>query len=296
LYAVFVVWAISIVVFVVTRLSGDPTFLMIEPGAKPEEIASLRNTLGLDRPVPEQYWRFLSGALRGDFGMSLWQRQPSLPLILERVPATLQLAGAAMVFSVGLGLPLGIMASVNRGRAADRFVIGLALVVQAIPSFWMGLLMILLFAVNLGWFPTSGSGSLRHLVLPAITLGSFFLARTARVVRSAMLEVIGQDYVRTARAKGLPERIVIVRHALKNAGIPLITILGLEIGTLLGGAIITETIFAWPGIGRLIVEAIFRRDFPLVQAAVFLTAIAIVTINLLVDAAYAALDPRIRYG
>lgn len=292
----FVLWAVSLVVFFVTRLSGDPTYLMVEPGAKQDEIAALRNSLGLDRPVVEQYWRFLTDALRGDFGKSLWQKQPSMSLILERLPATAQLAGASLALSIGLGLPLGILAAVHRGGVVDRLAIAVALVGQAVPSFWLGLLLIFFFSVNLRIFPSSGSGTPAHLVLPAITLGSFFVARTARIARSALLDVLGSEYIRTARAKGLTEQVVVLRHALKNAAIPLITILGLEVGTLLGGAIVTETIFGWPGLGRLVVEAIFRRDFPLVQATVLSIAAAIVTINLLVDAAYAAADPRIRYG
>jgi peptide/nickel transport system permease protein len=295
LYALFVLVAVSLVVFALTRLSGDPTFLMVDPGATPTEVATLRASLGLDRPLWEQYWRFASGVARGDFGESLWQKQPAMGLLLDRIPATLQLAASAMALSVGLGIPLGVAAALRRGLGLDRFAVAVALVGQAIPSFLMGLLLILVFSVHLGWLPSSGSGSLPHLVLPAITLGSFFLARTARITRSEMLEVLGQDYVRTARSKGLRERSVILRHALKNAAIPLVTILGLEIGTVLGGAVITETIFAWPGVGRLVVDAIFRRDFPLVQAAVFFIAIVIVLVNFGVDLVYAAVDPRIRY-
>jgi peptide/nickel transport system permease protein len=283
------------VVFVVTRLSGDPVLLMVEPGTPTADIDAMRTALGLDAPLYEQYLRFLISSLQGDFGTSLWLKQPSMQVVLGRVPATLQLAVAALLFSLVLGLPLGILAALKRRGVRDRIAIGVTVLGQAVPSYVLGLLLILLFAVNMGWFPSSGSGTLRHLVLPMVTLGGFSLARTARLLRSGMLETLSADFVRTARAKGLDERTIVVRHALKATAIPVVTWLGLEAGTLFAGAIITETIFAWPGLGSLVVQAIAQRDFPLVQAIVTVVAVAIVCINLVVDMLYIRLDPRIRF-
>jgi ABC-type dipeptide/oligopeptide/nickel transport system permease component len=217
-----------------------------------------------------------------------------MDLVLERFPATLQLTFAALLLALVVALPLGVIAAVLRGRLADQLAMGLSVVGQAMPSFWMGILLIMVFAVQLDWFPTSGRGGLEYLVLPAVTLGVHFTALLARLTRTSMLEVLGQDYLTTARAKGLGERAIILRHALKNAAIPIVTLVGLQLGTLLGGAVVTETIFAWPGVGRLAVQSIFNRDYPVVQASVFVLALSFVLINLLVDLAYGYLDPRVR--
>ncbi len=238
--------------------------------------------------------QFLGGALTGDFGVSFRHQQPALPLVLERLPATLELALAALLLSVAVALPLGIVAALHRGRLGDVLAMAFAVVGQATPYFWMGIMLILVVSVELGWLPTSGRGTWQHLILPAVTLATHFAAALARLTRTAMLEVLGQNYVTTARAKGLPERAVILAHALKNAAVPVVTLIGLQFGTLLGGAVVTETVFAWPGVGRLAVQSIFVRDYPVVQAGVLVLALAFVLVNLLVDLLYGLLDPRIR--
>jgi peptide/nickel transport system permease protein len=230
----------------------------------------------------------------GDFGTSFRHQQPALPLVLERLPATLELAGAALLLAVALALPLGVLAAVYRGRIVDVVAMAFAVVGQATPYFWMGIMLILIVSVELAWLPTSGRGGLERLILPAITLGTHFAASLARLTRTSMLEVFGQQFVTTARAKGLSEWSVVLGHTLKNAAVPVITLIGLQFGTLLGGAVVTETIFAWPGVGRLAVQSVFVRDYPVVQAGVFVLALTFVAINLLVDLLYGVLDPRIR--
>ena len=232
--------------------------------------------------------------MRGDFGTSLRQQQPTFTLIGQRLPATLQLASSAMAIALLLGLPLGVLAAIRRGSVWDNALMLFGLLGQSMPVFWLGLLLIMIFAVGLGWFPVAGADTPRHLILPAITLGLFSTAYIARMARSSMLEVLGRDFVRTARAKGLPSRNVVIRHALRNALIPLVTVIGLQFGALLGGAVITETIFAWPGVGRLTIQAIQTKDLPLVQACVVLLASIFVLVNLAVDLLYTYLDPRIR--
>jgi peptide/nickel transport system permease protein len=296
LHALFVVFGVSLAVFFLSHLSGDPTLLMIQPGASQEDVAALRHRLGFDQPLPVQYAQFLSRAVQADFGNSLWQNQPALPLVLERMPATLQLTLAAMAISTVVSVPAGIIAAIKRGSVYDSLVMLVSLLGQSIPVYWLGLMLILTFGVRFELLPTSGYGSISHLILPAITLAAYAMARNARLVRSGMLDVLGQDYIRTARAKGLVEGVVVLRHGLRNAAIPVVTLLALDFGALLGGAVITETIFAWPGVGRLVMQAIFQRDFPLVQAAVFVVAITFVLINLAVDILYTMLDPRIRLG
>ncbi len=296
LRTVIVVWGVVTVVFVVARLSGDPISLLVAPETPPAEIQALRDRLGLNDPLPIQYAVFLRQAVRGDFGTSLRYRQDALQVVLDRVPATLQIAAAAFAFAVLVALPVGILSAVRPNSIFDNVAMLLALVGQAVPTFFLGIVLILLFAVRFGWFPTSGLGSPAGLVLPAITLGAFAAASIARLTRSAMLEVLGQDYVRTARAKGLGERSVVRGHALRNALVPVVTIMGLQFGTLLGGSVVTETVFALPGIGRLIIQSIGNRDYPVVQAGVFLIAVAFVVVNLVVDVLYAVLDPRIRLG
>jgi peptide/nickel transport system permease protein len=292
--AVLVVLGVLLLVFVILQLTGDPARLMLPPEATLEDIERLRRQMGFDRPLPVQFVWFLAGAVRGDFGSSLRYRdQPALEVVLERLPATLELAGATLAWSIPVAFLLGFVSAVRRATVHEGMAMLGALLGQSMPTFWLGLMLILVFAVELGWFPSSGRGGFAHVVLPALTLGGFFMARLTRLVRSGLLEVLGQDYVRTARAKGLGEAAVVTRHALKNAAIPIVTIIGLDIGTVLGGAVITETVFAWPGVGRLAVDSIYVRDFPVVQADVFVIAVAFVIINLAVDIVYTWLDPRV---
>ena len=284
----------SVVVFALVHLSGDPVLLMVSPDAPPDVVATTRQALGFDRPLYEQFARYLSNAAQGDLGMSLRMNRPVILLILERLPATLQLTLAALVIAVLVAIPAGIVSAVKRGTVVDRLAMAGAVAGQAVPIFWLALLLIALFGVRLRWLPVYGSGSLAHFVLPAVSLSTIIMGRLARLVRSSMLEVLGQDYVRTARAKGLGESRVLAVHALRNASIPIVTVLGLQFAQLLGGAVVTETIFAWPGIGRLVVEAIFNRDFPVVQGVVLVVSLIFVAVNVLVDLSYAVLDPRIR--
>ena len=285
---------VSVAVFALVHLSGDPVLLMVSPDAPPEVVTTTRHVLGFDRPLYEQFGRYLGNALQGNLGVSLRMNRPVTTLILERLPATLQLTVAALVIAVVVAIPAGIVSAVKRGTLIDRLAMAGAVAGQAVPIFWLSLLLIAFFGVRLRWLPVYGSGSLAHFVLPAVSLSTIIMGRLARLVRSSMLEVLGQDYVRTARAKGVGESRVLAVHALKNAAIPIVTLLGLQFAQLLGGAVVTETIFAWPGIGRLVVEAIFNRDFPVVQGVVLVVSLIFVAVNLLVDLSYAVLDPRIR--
>lgn len=297
--AVFVLIGVSIVSFMLVRLNGNPVDLMLAPDATQEQRALVTKALGLEDPLPVQYARFLSGAWRFDFGRSLFETSKgAMQVVLEAFPATLLLAGCAFVISLLIAFPIGILSAVKRGSIIDKVGMVLAVIGQSIPVFWLGIIFIGIFAVNLGWFKTSGYNGfdLTYLTLPAITLGLFSAARTTRLVRSGMIEVMTQEYIRTARSKGLQQWVVVRRHALKNAMIPIITVLGLDFATLMGGAAVTETIYAWPGIGRITVESISRRDFPVIQAALFLVALGFVLINLLVDVIYAYLNPRIHYS
>ena len=293
--SLLVLFGVSVVVFLILHLTGDPAALLLPPDATAEDIARFRTAMGFDDPVAVQYLRFLKGAVRGDFGESLRHGEPAMPLVVERLPATFQLAGAGLLIALGLAIPAGIISAMKRNTAVDYVATVAALLGQAMPTFWLGIMLILVFSVRLNWLPSSGRGGLEHLILPAITLGLFTTARITRLTRSGMLEVLAQDYIRTARAKGLGESPVVWKHALKNASIPIVTIVGIDLGTLLGGSVITETIFAWPGVGRLSVQAIFNRDYPVVQSAVFLLASTFVIVNFLVDIVYTYLDPRIRY-
>jgi peptide/nickel transport system permease protein len=293
--SLLVLLGVSAVVFLILHLTGDPALLLLPPDATAEDITAFRKAMGFDDPVAVQYARFLKGALRGDFGQSVRHGEPALDLVLERLPATFELAGAGLLLALCLAIPAGIISAVRRNTLVDYVSTVVALLGQAMPTFWLGIMLILVFSVRLSWLPSSGRGDLEHLILPAITLGLFTTARITRLTRSGMLEVLGQDYIRTARAKGVSERPVVWKHALKNASIPIVTIVGIELGTLLGGSVITETIFAWPGVGRLSVQAIFNRDYPVVQAAVFLLASTFVMVNFLVDIVYTYLDPRIRF-
>lgn len=292
--SIFVIGGVTVVVFMLVRLSGDPTALMISPTASAEDVAELRRQLGFDRPLIVQFWDFLTGVVRGDFGDSLRYREPAFGLVMERLPATVQLTVASLLVAVCVALPAGIISAVKRNTIWDRVSMFLALFAQSMPVFWFGILLILIVSVQLQLLPSSGSGSFRHLILPALTLGLYSTARITRLVRSEMIETISQDFVRTARAKGLRERSVLYRHALRNALIPVVTVIGIEAGGMFAGAVITETVFAWPGIGQLAVTSIFNRDYPLIQAIVFTIACLFVFINLTVDVLYAVLDPRVK--
>ena len=288
---------VSVLVFVILRVvPGDPAKMLLPEGAPQSAIEELNRQLGLQEPLYVQYGLFVQSVFRGDFGQSFQYRAPALQVVTERLMATVQLALAAMLITVGVGVSLGIVAAVRRGTGYDYASTVLAVLGQSLPNFWLGIMLILLFGVALRWLPTSGFESWRHLILPAVTLAAFPMALVARLTRSSMLEILGRDFIRTGRAKGLAEGAVILRHALRNAAVPLLTVLGLQIGTLLGGAVITESVFAWPGMGKLVVDAIFFRDFPVVQTVLILSATLFVVINLLVDLLYTVIDPRIRYS
>ncbi|MFI5373740.1 MAG: ABC transporter permease [Candidatus Rokuibacteriota bacterium] len=288
---------VSVLVFVILRvLPGDPAKMLLPDGAPQSAVDELNRQLGLHEPLHVQYALFLRSVFRGDFGQSFQYRAPALQVVTERLAATVQLALAALLITVSVGVSLGIVAAVRRGTRYDYASTVLAVLGQSLPNFWLGIMLILLFGVALRWLPTSGFESWRHLILPAVTLAAFPMALVARLTRSSMLEILGRDFIRTGRAKGLAERAVILRHALRNAAVPLLTVLGLQIGTLLGGAVITESVFAWPGMGKLVVDAIFFRDFPVVQTVLILSATIFVVINLLVDLLYTVIDPRIRYS
>ena len=295
-HGVFVVWGVVTAVFFLVRLTGDPASFLVDQTATQEDIAHARHLLGLDRPLRVQYVDFLLAAPRGDFGMSIREKRPAMPLVLEHFwPATVELALAAAVLATVLAVPLGVIAATRKDRTADHASRLASLFLQSMPSFWLGLLLILLFAVELhGLLPAYGTGTWRHLVLPAVTLAAAPLAQNARLIRAGMLEVLQQDYVRTARAKGVSEGLVLYRHALRNTAIPFITVSGLSLGFMLSGTIIVETVFSWPGLGRLIVQAVPGRDFPVIQAGVFVFALIFVVLNVLVDLLYAVVDPRVR--
>jgi len=326
--AALVIAGVLVAVFVILNLTGDPASLLLPPSASPQDVAVIRHRFGLDRPLPVQLVRFLvgdvftpnqeqttiglssygtgavqskiprsRGAILGDFGNSIrFTDQPAMPIVLQRFPYTVQLMIAAALYSTVLSLILGTVSALRPYSPLDQAVRTFAILNQSVPNFWLGLLLILVFAVMLGWLPSMGYGSWRDVILPAITLGSQSLGRNTRLVRSSVLEALSQDYTRTARAKGLPERIVVARHVLKNVMIPIVTIWGLDVGNLFGGAVITESIFGWPGLGRLIVESVTFRDFPTVSAAVVFIAAVFVLINMTVDLSYGWLDPRVKLG
>lgn len=288
---------VSVVVFMIVRLvPGDPARLIAGTEASEDDIAQIREQLGLNDSVLVQYGNYMGGLATGDMGRSLRNKQPVTSLISARLPATLKLAAASLVLALLIGLILGIVAALHRGTTLDIGSMLFALLGTSVPSFWLGLLLILLFSVNLGWLPTGNDGGVRHLVLPAITLGTANAAIIARLVRANLLEVLQQDFIRTAKAKGLSPRTVLRRHALRNAMIPTVTILGLQWGTLLAGSVVTETVFAWPGMGRLLIDAVSVRDYPVIQACIMIFALVFMLTNLLVDVSYAILDPRIRLG
>ncbi|KGD89180.1 MULTISPECIES: ABC transporter permease [Rhizobium/Agrobacterium group] len=296
LYAAIVLLGVSVAVFFLIRIGGDPSALFLPPEASIEDIQRFRHLMGFDRPLVIQYWDFLSRATRGDFGMSLRYEQPAMQLVLERVPATLQLGGAAFVLSIVLAVPLAILAAANRGSIIDRASLLISLIGQSFPAFWLAIMLILLFSETFHMLPPSGRGSWQNLVMPAIVLATYSTAIITRLLRSSLIEVLQSDYVRTARGKGVRESRILLSHALRNAAIPTLTVIGLQVGALLGGAVITEEVFAYPGIGRLAIQAIANRDFTVVQAFVLFMAAVIVVINLLVDLSYGLLDPRLRTG
>ena len=286
----------SMIIFVISRLSGDPILMLLPNDAPASMIEETRRNLGLDKPLWVQYLIFAQNALVGDFGNSYRWKMPALKLILDRLPATIELALCGLLFSVAVAVPVGVMSAVHRGGWIDRIGRVFAMLGQAMPAFWVGLLLILVFAIKLNWLPAFGHGSWSQLVLPAISLGWYPVAAQTRIVRSAMLDVLDSDHIRLSRALGTPERLIIWKYALRNAAVPLLTMLGVYFAAMLGGAFVVETIFAWPGVGRTVVEAVFSRDFPVVQAGVLFTSILFVISNLLVDLSYGLVDPRIRHA
>jgi peptide/nickel transport system permease protein len=286
---------LSVTIFLLMRVTGDPAVLLAEPGASAADLDAIRKQFGLDRPLWTQYVSFVAHLVRGDFGQSFYYRTDVFELYLSRLPASLLLAAAAMAFSLIIGIPTGIIAAVRVNQWWDSVGKIFALLGLSMPSFWVGLVMILFFSVYLGWLPSSGSGTLLHLVMPSIALGWVFAAAHMRLTRSSMLDVLGSEYVKLARLKGLPEALVISKHAFKNAIIPVLTLAGINLVIMVNVAVVVETVFAWPGVGRLLYEGIAFRDFPVVQATVLLGGVMIVVVNLVVDILYAVIDPRIRY-
>ncbi|MEO1225044.1 MAG: ABC transporter permease [Pseudomonadota bacterium] len=313
--SVVVIIGVTLISFISLQIGGDPTYLFVSESASTEEIETVRARLGFDRPLHVQYLSYVWNVLHGDFGVSLSYGQPAMQIVLEAMPATIELTIVSLVFAIGLSIPLGIYAALRRGKPADGGIMTLAMLGQSIPNFWMGIMMIMFFGLYWRWFPISGHvpfleplfegdfatafrnlpQSLYYMIMPAIAIGTYTLARNARLVRSSMLEVLQQDYVRTARSKGISERRVIVNHALRNAWLPVVTMIGLEFGFVLGGVVVVETVFSYPGIGRLAFNAINQRDIPVVQASVILIAMIFIFLNLIVDLIYARLDPRVKY-
>ncbi|MGB7338515.1 MAG: ABC transporter permease [Phototrophicaceae bacterium] len=294
-YSIFVLLGLSFVVFTLTRLSGDPSALMLPIDATEQDYAVMRAYLGLDKPLIFQYTDFVARAVQGDFGISIRHRQPAMEMILERMPATLTLTFAAFAVALAISLPLGILSALYPNSIIDRISVLMALIGQAIPTFLLGIIFILVFAVQLRWLPSSGRGGLEYLILPALTLGPYSAAVINRLLRANLRESLTKDYIRTAQAKGFTQQYVVLAHALKNAAIPVVTVMGLQIAALMSGSVVTETVFAYPGAGLLLVQALGNRDFPVVQAFVILVGAIVIIINLLLDILYAYLDPRIRF-
>lgn len=295
LWGIVVVWLVSVLIFSATRASGDPTIMMAAPGASEEELDFIRKRYGLDKPLPVQYVVFLSRALKGDFGKSLFYGVSASEVILDRLGATVALVGAAMAISLAIGVSGGLLAVTSSKKWVRSAVKGFSILGLSMPNFWIGLLALLVFSVYLEILPTSGSGSIRHLIMPAFSLGWYFSAGFLRITHSSLLEVMNQEYIKLARMKGLPENVVIGKHALKNALIPVVTLAGMNVVVMIGAAVPIETVFAWPGLGYLLYESAMNRDFNTVQGIVLLISVIMVSINLLVDIVYAYLDPRIRY-
>lgn len=292
--APFAILAVLLVVFVCLLSTGDPVELLAPPEASEQAKAELRQAYGLNQPLLVQYVHFVGRAVQGDFGRSFFKGKPALELVLERLPASMQLAVASTVLAIVIGVPLGMLAAVSRGTIADQAVMLVALIGQSVASFWLALMLILLFSVQLRWLPVSGYQGLQYLILPSVALSLWLLALLARLTRAGMLEVLDEDYIRTARAKGLAQAAVLARHALRNTLIPLITVTGLSLGWQLGGAIVVESVFAWPGLGTLLLESVLRRDYPVVLAGITVLATVFIALNLIVDLLYGYVDPRIR--
>jgi peptide/nickel transport system permease protein len=293
-YSLLSLFVLSVTIFLFVRVSGDPATLLVEPGASPDDIAAIHHQFGLDRPLLVQYAIFMASLLHGDLGQSFYYRTPVWELYMSRLPNSLLLASVAMLFSLLVGIPSGVLASVTVGRFWDSAGKMFALLGLSLPSFWVGLVLILFFSVYLGWLPSSGAGTPLHLIMPAFALGWYFAASHMRLTRSSMLEVLGSEYVKLARLKGLPQKLVIAKHAFKNALIPVLTLAGINLVIMVNVAVVVETVFAWPGIGRLLYEGITFRDFPIVQGVVIMAGAMIITVNLMIDILYAVIDPRIR--
>lgn len=294
-YALISLVILSITIFCLIRFTGDPAVLMVEPGASDADLQAIRQEFGLDKSWVVQYGVFIANMFRGDFGMSIYYRQPAFDLYLQRLPASILLTAVAMSISLLIGIPIGIFSAVRVNSWLDTIGKSFSILGLSLPSFWVGLLLIMVFSVSLGWLPSSGSGTFWHILMPAFSLGWVFSAAYTRMARSAMLEVMGSEYIKLARLKGLPEKLVILKHAFKNAVIPVLTLAGINLVIMMNVAVVVESVFAWPGIGRLLYEGISNRDFPVVQTTVLMGGIMIVVINLLVDILYAYVDPRIRY-
>lgn len=289
---------VTLVAFVLVQVSGDITQVLLPSEATAQQRAEFRRIYGLDQPLPVQYVTYVAHVVQGDMGRSFVQGRPALAVVLDRLPATLELTAVAMVIGVGLAIPAGVVSAIKHNSAFDRLITLAVLIGQSVPPFWLGMLLILVFAVNWHMLPVSGRGTWAQLVLPAFTLAMWPLTLAARLTRSGMLEVLSEDYIRTARAKGLAASMVITRHALRNALVPIVTVLAINLGSMLGGAVLTEIVFAWPGIGTLVMASVLSRDYPVVLAALLLVAVSFITINLVVDLLYTYLDPRTRtsYG
>lgn len=294
LFGLLALFGVSVITFIATRLSGDVTYLLVPMDATLEEIAAMRQKYGLDRSLPTQFLSYLGNLLSGDFGTSIKYDTPALELVLSRLPATVMLAVTGFVLALLIGISLGIVAARFRGSALDSGASLFGLIGQAMPGFWVAIMLQLVFAVNLGWLPTGGMGGWKHLVLPAVAVSWFSIAAFMRLTRSSMLDVLDTDYVQLARVKGNTETVVVLKHAFRNALIPLVTFAGLNLGALLGGTVVIETVFAWPGVGQLMISSIGARDYPVVQAGVLVTATMFILVNLAVDVLYGVLDPRIR--
>jgi ABC-type dipeptide/oligopeptide/nickel transport system permease component len=294
LQSLLTLFVLSVLIFLVCRLTGDPVTLMLPDDASYEDIMQLRAALGLERPLPVQYWRFLKSAVQGDFGRSIKGQMPVMDLIMERLPHSIRLAMVSLVITIGLAFPLGVLAAVKKGSAIDTLANLIAVMGQSLPQFWVGIVLIQVFAVHLRWLPVAGTGSPWHYILPGFTLGWFLVAGIMRLLRSSMLDVLDSEFVKLARIKGVSGWSVVWKHALKNALMPVLTFAAIYLAILITGAILVETVFAWPGIGQLIYQGIVYRDFPVIQAVVLLTAVIVVSVNFMVDITYAYLDPRIR--
>jgi ABC-type dipeptide/oligopeptide/nickel transport system permease component len=294
--SILLLLGVMVLVFFLVRITGDPANLMASREASPETIEEIRREWGFDRPLVVQFWDFVTGAAVLDFGKSYHFKTEAMPMVLERLPATIELAAVGLLIAVSIGIPLGLVGGFNPGSAVDSVGRFLALLAQSIPNFWLALILILLFAVRLGWFPSFGRDELKSVILPAFVLGLPVLGQIVRLTRSAVLEIRSEDFVRTAHSKGLLPQTIYVKHVLRNVAIPLISVIGVQFGYMLGGSIYIETIFAWPGIGQLLEQAIGWRDFPLIMAIAIFTSMVVLLLNLLTDVAYAVIDPRIRYG